>query len=52
MDAADGVCLAVSHDGGTRATALAVAAARQAGATTAAITHDASAAVAAPSITS
>ena len=47
LDAADGVCLAVSHDGGTRATALALAAARAAGARTAAITHDASASVAA-----
>ena len=47
LDAAGGVCLAVSHDGGTRATALALAAARAAGARTAAITHDASASVAA-----
>jgi fructoselysine-6-P-deglycase FrlB-like protein len=47
LDATGGVCLAVSHDGGTRATALALAAARQAGATTAAITHDGSAGVAA-----
>lgn len=47
VDAAEGVCLAVSHDGETRATALAVAAAGQAGATTATITHDASSSVAA-----
>src|SRR5689334_17958957 len=48
IDPADGVCVAVSHDGGTRATALAVAAARDAGARTAVITHDASGSVAAP----
>ena len=47
IDATDGVCLAVSHDGGTRATALAAAAAREAGASTAAITHDATSSVAA-----
>jgi len=34
-----GLCLAVSHDGGTRATLLALEAARAAGARTAAITH-------------
>jgi len=48
IDPADGVCVAVSHDGGTRATALAVAAARDASARTAVITHDASGSVAAP----
>ena len=47
LDPTDGVCLAVSHDGGTRATALAVAAAREAGARTALITHDPSGSVAA-----
>ena len=47
IDATDGVCLAVSHDGETRATALAAAAARQAGAATVAITHDPSSSVAA-----
>lgn len=41
-----GVCLAVSHDGETRATALAATAARQAGARTATITHDSSSSVA------
>jgi fructoselysine-6-P-deglycase FrlB-like protein len=41
------VCLAVSHDGETRATALAASAARQAGASTAAVTHDPSSSVAA-----
>jgi glutamine---fructose-6-phosphate transaminase (isomerizing) len=46
LDPTDGVCLAVSHDGGTRATALAVAAAREAGARTALITHDPSGSVA------
>jgi glucosamine--fructose-6-phosphate aminotransferase (isomerizing) len=40
LDPAAGLCLAVSHDGGTRATELAVKAARDAGARTAAITHD------------
>jgi fructoselysine-6-P-deglycase FrlB-like protein len=40
LDPADGVCLAVSHDGGTRATELALRAARDAGARTAAITRD------------
>jgi glutamine---fructose-6-phosphate transaminase (isomerizing) len=47
IDPSDGMCLASSHDGGTRATALAVAAARAAGARTAVITHDASGSVAA-----
>ena len=47
LDAIDGVCLAVSHDGGTRATQLAAAAAREAGARTAVITHSPSASVAA-----
>jgi glutamine---fructose-6-phosphate transaminase (isomerizing) len=47
IDPAGGLCLAVSHDGGTRATALAVAAARRAGARTAVITHDPSGSVAA-----
>ena len=41
-----GVCLAVSHDGGTHATALALRAARSAGARTIAITHQPAAAVA------
>lgn len=41
------MCIAVSHDGGTRATALAAAAARQAGARVAAITHNATSSVAA-----
>ena len=47
IDPSDGVCLAVSHDGGTRATALALAAARTAGARTSAITHNESGDVAA-----
>jgi fructoselysine-6-P-deglycase FrlB-like protein len=47
IDASSGACVAVSHDGGTRATALAVAAARDAGARTAVITYDPSAGVAA-----
>jgi glutamine---fructose-6-phosphate transaminase (isomerizing) len=47
LEPSDGVCFAVSHDGGTRATALAVAAARGAGARTSVITHDASGSVAA-----
>jgi glucosamine--fructose-6-phosphate aminotransferase (isomerizing) len=47
LDPADGACLAVSHDGGTRATELAVKAARDAGARTAAITHDPAGSVAA-----
>ena len=47
IDPSDGACVAVSHDGGTRATALAVAAARDAGASTVVITHDASGVVAA-----
>lgn len=46
-DPLDGLCLAVSHDGGTRATELALLAARDAGARTAAIVHDASGSVAA-----
>jgi fructoselysine-6-P-deglycase FrlB-like protein len=46
LDPAEGACVAVSHDGGTRATALAVAAARAAGASTAVITHDAAGTVA------
>ena len=46
IDATDGVCLAVSHDGETQATALAGAAAREAGASTAAITHFPSSSVA------
>jgi glutamine---fructose-6-phosphate transaminase (isomerizing) len=47
FDASEGVCLAISHDCGTRATALAVAAARAAGAKTAVVTYDASGSVAA-----
>jgi glutamine---fructose-6-phosphate transaminase (isomerizing) len=47
LDPAGGVCVAVSHDGGTRATALAAAAAREAGARIAVITHDPSGSVAA-----
>src|SRR4051794_33348693 len=43
---ADGLCLAVSHDGGTRATLLALEAAARAGATTAAVTAAPEAAVA------
>jgi fructoselysine-6-P-deglycase FrlB-like protein len=46
MDPDGGVCLAVSHEGGTRATLLAVQAAGKAGARTAAITHDEDSAVA------
>jgi fructoselysine-6-P-deglycase FrlB-like protein len=46
LDPVDGLCLAVSHEGGTRATNLAVAAARAAGARTAAITHDPAASIA------
>jgi fructoselysine-6-P-deglycase FrlB-like protein len=46
IDATEGVCLVVSHDGETRATALAAEAARHAGATTAAITSDPSSSVA------
>jgi fructoselysine-6-P-deglycase FrlB-like protein len=46
LGAVPGVCLAVSHDGGTRASALAVIAARTAGAHTIAITHRADASVA------
>ena len=41
-----GVCLAISHDGGTRATTLALEAARESGATTIAITHSAESGVA------
>jgi glutamine---fructose-6-phosphate transaminase (isomerizing) len=40
LDPAPGVCIAISHDGGTRATTLAVEAARAAGAATIAITHE------------
>ena len=47
LDPGDGACVAVSHDGGTRATALALAAARDAGARTAVITYDPSGGVAA-----
>jgi glucosamine--fructose-6-phosphate aminotransferase (isomerizing) len=47
LEPAEGLCLAVSHDGGTRATTLALEAARATGARTAAITHDASGSVAA-----
>ena len=39
LDPRPGACLAVSHDGGTRATTLALAAARKAGAHTIAITN-------------
>lgn len=46
VDASDGVCVAISHDGGTRATVLAAAAAAGAGAWTAAITHEPSSQVA------
>jgi glutamine---fructose-6-phosphate transaminase (isomerizing) len=46
LDPADGICLAVSHDGGTRATALAVAAAGAVGARTAVVTHEPSGSVA------
>jgi glutamine---fructose-6-phosphate transaminase (isomerizing) len=42
---AGGVCIAVSHEGGTRATTLALEAARNAGATTAAITARAGSAI-------
>ncbi len=41
-----GVCLAISHDGGTRATVLALDAARGAGARTIAITHSAQSTIA------
>jgi glutamine---fructose-6-phosphate transaminase (isomerizing) len=47
LDPSDGVCVAVSHDGDTRATALAVAAAAGAGARTAVVTHEPSGSVAA-----
>jgi len=46
LDPAPGACLAISHDGGTRATTLALLAARAAGADTIAITHRPDAAVA------
>ena len=46
LDPAPGVCLAVSHDGGTRATNLALHAARAAGAHTIAITNQPGGAVA------
>jgi fructoselysine-6-P-deglycase FrlB-like protein len=46
IDPRAGLCLAVSHDGGTRATMLALEAARDAGARTAAITVDADSGVA------
>jgi glucosamine--fructose-6-phosphate aminotransferase (isomerizing) len=46
LDPLPGVCLAVSHDGGTRATNLALRAARAAGAHTIAITNQPAAAVA------
>jgi glucosamine--fructose-6-phosphate aminotransferase (isomerizing) len=46
LDPSPGVCLAVSHDGGTRATNLALHAARAAGAITIAITNQPGAAVA------
>lgn len=46
LDPAPGACLAISHDGGTRATVLALLAARTAGAQTIAITHQRGAAVA------
>jgi fructoselysine-6-P-deglycase FrlB-like protein len=47
LEPADGLCLAVSHEGGTRATQLAVGAARAAAARTAVITHDPGSAIAA-----
>ncbi len=46
LDPVPGVCLAISHDGGTRASALALLAARTAGAQTIAITHRADGSVA------
>jgi fructoselysine-6-P-deglycase FrlB-like protein len=46
LDPAPGVCVAVSHDGETRATNLALLAARAAGARTIAITHQPESAVA------
>jgi fructoselysine-6-P-deglycase FrlB-like protein len=46
LDPLPGVCLAVSHDGGTRASTLALHAARAAGAHTIAITHQPNAGVA------
>src|SRR5947209_7774575 len=39
LDPAPGACLAISHDGGTRASLLAILAARHAGAHTVALTH-------------
>ncbi len=47
LEPAAGVCVAVSHDGGTHATALALQAARGAGATTVTITHEPQGSVAA-----
>jgi fructoselysine-6-P-deglycase FrlB-like protein len=47
LEPADGLCLAVSHEGGTRATKLAVDAARSAGARTAVVTQAPDAAIAA-----
>jgi glucosamine 6-phosphate synthetase-like amidotransferase/phosphosugar isomerase protein len=47
QDPDDGLCLAISHDGGTRATELALQAAREAGARTAVVTFDAGGSVAA-----
>ena len=46
LDPTPGACVAVSHDGGTRATTLALLAARTAGADTVAITHQGDGAVA------
>ena len=46
-DPTDGVCLAISHDGGTRATVLASTAAKRAGARASVITHDQASEVAA-----
>lgn len=46
QDPVDGVCVAVSHDGGTRATTLALEAAGAAGAQTVAITNQAQSSVA------
>lgn len=47
LEPRDGVCVAISHDGGTRATALAALAARAARARTAVITYEPSGSVAA-----
>ncbi|WP_445148356.1 SIS domain-containing protein [Baekduia sp. Peel2402] len=47
VEPAGGVCVAVSHDGGTRATELAALAARKAGAKVAVVTHDPAGSVAA-----